>query len=156
MALTQPEFWAKGPSWSPDGTRLVITAFDAQADRQFVSVIGTDGSDPVPLFSNAASNPSWSPDGRYIAFQCVPQDLTASGVAICLGSVDGSEVHELTAPGEGAWDSMAAWSPDSSTVIFRRISGGVATIGQIQADGTGLMGFDLPHGVMGSPGNWVY
>lgn len=161
VALTQPEFLAMGPSWSPDGTRLVVTAFNAQAERFFVSVVDADGSDPVPLFSTAGVDSSWSPNGRYIAFQCdsQEQDLTAfppPGPRICLASADGSEVHELTAPDEGSWDSMAAWSPDSSTVIFRRILGGVAIIAQIQTDGTGLAAFNLPYGVMGAPGNWVY
>ena len=84
---------------------------------------------------------SWSPDGRYIAFQCdsQEQDLTAfppPGPRICLASVDGSEVHELTAPDVGSSDSMPAWSPDSSTVIFRRILSGVAIITQIQRSGS--------------------
>jgi uncharacterized protein YjbI with pentapeptide repeats len=155
VALTKPEFSAMGPSWSPDGTRLVVVAFNAQAERFFVSVMDADGSDPVPLFSTAGAEPSWSPDGRYIAFQCDPEDLTATGTRICLASADGSEVHELTAPDEGSWDSMAAWSPDSSTVIFRRIARGTALVSQIQTDGTGLKSFNLPHGVFGAPGNWV-
>ena len=69
---------AQQPSWSPDGTRVVVSASSDGADALFI--VRCDGtiekvlsdlstgtpSDPETI--EMPSNPSWSPDGTSIAF----------------------------------------------------------------------------------------
>jgi len=66
---------ASRPAWSPDGSRIALTATDRGLCPSGESEIWTtDGSDLVRLTHSCASNddssdPSWSPDGNAIAYR---------------------------------------------------------------------------------------
>jgi Tol biopolymer transport system component len=82
--------------------------------------MNADGSDPVRLTDNAASDdgPVWSPDGSKIAFT---SNRDGNG-EIYVMNADGSVQTDLTnAPSE---DVNADWSPDSSKLVFWSDRGG--------------------------------
>jgi TolB protein len=112
-----------GPSWSPDGTRLVFSRsgelFLINADGTGLISTGVDGEQPA-----------WSPDGSRIAYGSI------NGGADGLFVMDGSfSPRRLTTPIQA--DQMPRWSPDGLQLVFVRVEGGVSHLYKIGADGSG-------------------
>jgi Tol biopolymer transport system component len=112
----------EGPSWSPDGARLVFSRNGA------VSLINADGTGLVST-GVQGSYPAWSPDGARIAFESIN------------GGNDGIFVMDmtftptrLTTPIQS--DQMPRWSPDGQQLVFGRVEGGAFHIYKIRADGS--------------------
>ncbi|MDP3775167.1 MAG: hypothetical protein Q8Q85_12970 [Gemmatimonadales bacterium] len=136
---------AFGPSWSPDGTRLVVS----DGDRLWIWEVSTDAFAMVPGVSDAGF-PHWSPDGTRIAFAHYARDSvrTSACVFIFFGAPACYASHTTTttiapdvwvvAP-DGAGltrvglGEEAAWLPASNALLVRR--------------GTGLVLVDLSTGV---------
>ncbi len=136
---------AFGPSWSPDGTRLVVS----DGNALWIWEASTDALVMIPGLSDAGF-PHWSPDGARIAFAHYARDSvrTSACVFIFLGAracyashttyttvepdvwvvaPDGSGLTRV-GPGE-----EAAWMPSSNALLVRR--------------GTGLVLIDLTTGI---------
>lgn len=111
----------EGPSWSPDGTRIVFT-------RTFVlHVINADGTGLTPLPNeDFAVSPSWSPDGQRIAYQ-------SFDVGIRIRNADGTSPATVTST-PGGWPR---WSPDGRRLVFVSTISGRNQIYVINVDGTG-------------------
>ena len=113
-----------GPSWAPDGTRLIFTR---GATLYVVNADGT-GFAPSPI-EELAQNPSWSPDGR-IAYQALDGPGT-----IRIRNADGSNpVTVSSLPVQQGWPR---WSPDGRQLVFYRVLGGIIRLFVINDDGTG-------------------
>jgi TolB protein len=64
-AITPEDIMASGPSWSPDGTRIVFTRWLGWSNHLFF----IDGGNLRPVIPGRNDyDPAWSPDGRRIAF----------------------------------------------------------------------------------------
>ena len=99
-------------AWSPDGTRLVVSA-----DRgSNLYVVGSDGGGLHALTQNAGfaitQTPTWSPDGSQIAFVCE----AAANYDICLVDADGGNRRRLTNTHSIYRD--LAWSPDGKLIAY--------------------------------------
>ena len=148
-----PDF-ARGPSLSRDGTRIVF-----QSDRDFdidfteidpeIYVMNADGSNPVNLTNTdeaADGFPEWSPDGTRIAFE----SNRDGGFDIFVMNADGSDPMNLTRSTRDEFG--ASWSPDGSTLVFMRLAGnGMEDIYTMRTDGTGLTQLTNHPGVDGWP-----
>jgi Tol biopolymer transport system component len=112
----------EGPSWSPDGTRIVFTR------NLVLHVINTDGTALTALPNeDFAVGPSWSPDGQRIAYT----SLEASG-NIRIRNADGSNPVTVTStPGGGP-----RWSPDGRRLVFVSTIAGRDQIFVVNVDGT--------------------
>jgi TolB protein len=110
-----------GPSWSPDGKRIVFarlrTATDPRSGACCVTlgsalyVVNVDGGGLRRIAgSGRRFDPAWSPDGRWIAFTL--------GKRIWLEHPDGSGAHPLLR--DTADQSAATWSPDGRRIAFLR------------------------------------
>ena len=109
------------PSWSPDGTRLAVSAAALHDVRQLF-VMDADGSDVRELDTHASTGGvgqvAWSPDGRRIAFM----DWSRQRAHLMVINPDGTHLIDLGAVGDGIEDknvgTAIAWSPDSRSIAF--------------------------------------
>jgi Tol biopolymer transport system component len=98
------------PDWSPDGTKIAFVATET-SDTRDIFVVGLAVGAPVvrlPLEcgSNGASSPTWSPSGVFLGFNC--------DQSIAVAQANGKNLVPI---GSGL-DSMLAWSPDGTQIVF--------------------------------------
>ncbi len=120
VAGTQPpRKVAAGPrdlapnGWSPDGERIVATAFGGSTPTDVV-VVPAAGGDPSPLVAAEfnESNAALSPDGRWIAYQS--NETGRDEVYVTSFPVPGRKWQ--VSQGEG---TTPAWRGDSREVYYR-------------------------------------
>jgi Tol biopolymer transport system component len=100
------------PSFSPDGTKVVVSYrfgfFARAADLAILDL--TTGKIDVIVEGNCAKRPTWSPTGEWIAYMSDRE----SAPYIWLCRADGSEHHRL----EFKWAWTPRWGPDGDKVYF--------------------------------------
>lgn len=96
-----------GYSWSPDGSRIVVSRIDG------LFVVGArDHSVRQLTSSRTDASPLWSPDGESIAFS--------------RGSLENVSTYVIPAAGgsatrvDGSCGAEGAWSPDSRSLVCQR------------------------------------
>jgi putative hemolysin len=104
--LTRGETGSIAGPWSPDGQRIVYTAFGLTTSDIWVT--NADGSDPVNLTDTPDVDegfPAWSPDGTHIAYTT----RRDGNNEIYVMAADGSGATNLT--NDPADDQMPFWQP---------------------------------------------
>ncbi len=120
-SLTFPSLVAlSSPSWSPDGSRIVMSGVDVSG-RCDLYTVGRDGSGLRALTSDVYDDrdPDWSPDGRMIVFASDRCPGGAAG-AMNLYLLD-PEVSAEPVPLTSGFqeDAEPAFSPDGRLIAFR-------------------------------------
>jgi Tol biopolymer transport system component len=129
--LTEGDFTASDPQWSPDGSTIAFVMskggaqessfIDISDDRHTdVYIVSAKGGSLRQLTTNPGpdSNPRWSPDGKLIAYtSSVEQKSWAAKTDAMLISPDGGAPRNLTrdffeSANSGA--SSMAWAPDGN------------------------------------------
>jgi TolB protein len=95
-----------GPSWSPDGTKIIFASYRDAITNRDLYVMNADGSNPTRLTNDPEDEtwPSWSPDGTKIAF-------TRNG-QIYVMNADGSEQTNISG---GRFGIDPDWGPAVDT-----------------------------------------
>jgi Tol biopolymer transport system component len=101
------------PSFSPDGTKVVVSyrygIFNRDADLAILDL--TTGKLNIIVAGNSAKRPAWSPTGEWIAYQ---SDAEAAPY-IWLCRPDGADNHRL----EFRWALTPRWGPEGDIIYFR-------------------------------------
>jgi Tol biopolymer transport system component len=130
------------PVWSPDGSRLLITAHRPNLpDRP--ATMNPDGS-ILTLLGPAGVNldlwcRSWSPDGTKLLCGGSNQTGTLNGI-YTVRSSDGGDLTRLTASPNGYYDATPEYSPEGTRFAFVRATDDDKTGALFveNANGTGL------------------
>jgi Tol biopolymer transport system component len=120
-----------GPSWSPDGRRVVFTRQET-ATKWRLYVVDANGTGLKPLRSGprAAVNPSWSPSGGRIAFA---QQQRSGRWQIVSMRLDGGGRTRISSG--RASDSFPVWSPNGHRLAFVRQQGNANAVFTMEASG---------------------
>lgn len=147
---------ARGPAWSPDGSKIAYTSLSA---RGGVWVMSADGSGKRRVTSapGGADWVAWSPDGRQILFGSTAFSGADTLVVV---NTDGSGLkYVFTRSGSsGHAGYTPAWAPDGR-IFFGRGSGGLGEICSIDPGGRGatvVTATQIPASFSLSPdGKWL-
>ena len=117
-------------AWSPDGRRIVFSAYPEGTMNLYV--VNADGSGQRQLTNTTgfSDEAAWSPDGKYIAFTHGPADDLG---AIHIIKADGGDDRTLSLPGCAG----AAWAPDSKDLAFSCANDSKPRIYRMRLDGSG-------------------
>jgi TolB protein len=128
------------PSWSPDGTKILLTSDYNAYDIVFdIFMINVDGSNLNSLTGNIYNyidyfNPVWSPNGNKIALHIVH----TSGVdqyEVKLGTMnpDGNALTPIIS--NVAIGTNLSWSADGTRIAYTSLSTSGKDVSWVSADG---------------------
>ena len=124
------------PSWSPDGSRVLLLRQKASPFEQHVWVMNADDSGLRQVTSGGVeSDPSWSPDGHHFVY---------SDGGFFIANVDDPAETPKAVPGTTGNDQMPAWSPDGGLIAYSHYDSGLMArqLAVIRPDGTGFQPLD--------------
>lgn len=109
------------PTWSPDGKRIALAAFNWKEQRWSIYTIRSDGSG-VRLLTHGAygsgddGSPDWSPDGRWIVFERYTANPRRTIMAV---RPDGTGLHRIATVLTGPQCACPDWSPDATKIAYQ-------------------------------------
>jgi TolB protein len=152
--------------WSPDGTKLHITAMEYPGSRLRPAVVSADGTGFTLL--NATSNADlnlgcgdWTPDMSRLVLEGFPETghPELNGIYSVRAS-DGGDLSLVSRNPFGGYDVVPQVSPDGTRVVFLRTDPNrhlpghdVGALYVVGLDGTGLQRI-TPWGAAQSTGGW--
>ena len=120
-----PSIYISSPSFSPDGERIVFTAWQGWPQGSGLWTLKVDSTDPqLVIRDGEARYPRWSPDGTLVAY--------AARNSLHIISANGGDPHKLA---DGSM--QPSWSPDSQRLVFKGCDGPACGLYLMNIDGSG-------------------
>ena len=103
----------EGASWSPDGTKIVLSQGIQEGD---IWIASADGSDPIQLTKAKGGEwyPIWSPDGKMIAYEHLSMPKKGELYVIPASGGESKKILDISHDYRYAY----TWSPDSKKLTF--------------------------------------
>jgi serine/threonine protein kinase len=146
--VTEAQWGACQPDWSPDGSRLVYVS-PCERNKEYyrgsgLFIINADGTNPVslPVQGFGDYDPAWSPDGKKIVFTSI---MPIDRPQILVMDLETGEVQNLSH--EFNRDIQPGWFSDGSTIIFVSTREGPYQIWTMSPDGSNQMRYSLSGGL---------
>ncbi len=129
-ALTRDHALVTGPSWSPDGSKLLYTTYYKSGFPDIYMMDLHRGSkSPIANFKGTNTGARFSPDGRRIAMS-----LSGSGNSeIYVSNQIGRDLHRLTT--NRSLEASPSWSPDGRRLVYTSDVLGKPQLYEIAASG---------------------
>jgi|GEM_PF-2687352 Tol biopolymer transport system component len=117
----------RDPAWSPDGRRVVLSAYKAVGfpGRDILALdLATGGADGIIMSEATEASPAWSRDGAWILWTRVEHGLEQIYFTDSAFDVDRVQLSDAE-----SHDQHPVWSPDGARVAFvRKPPAGVARV----------------------------
>ena len=128
--LTADRALVTGPSWSPDGTKLLYTTYYKSGFPDIYMIDLSSGrKKPIATFKGTNSGGDFSPNGRSIAMS-----LSGPGNAeIFVADSNGKNTRRLTT--NKSLETSPTWSPDGRRLVFTSDARGKPQLYEIAANG---------------------
>jgi len=123
--------WTGGPSWSPDGTKIIFDGNhpdpnDPSTLRSYLTIIDLlTGEENIWYFSSSPTQPQWSPDGNEIAFSSYTVETVLTGGETtdiyywAIFTIDPDfTAYTRVKNSETPNARFPAWSPDGTEMVF--------------------------------------
>jgi Tol biopolymer transport system component len=141
-SVTRLTDFGYSPSWSPDGTEIVVSACaftaptDLYSDAPGMSVVNVNSRQTRALPINGrALQPSWSPAGARIAYWGL-RGQNSGQRDIWTVAADGSDSASAGVPvtSDPAVDWSPTWAPDGRYLYFSSTRGGTMNLWRVPID----------------------
>jgi WD40 repeat protein len=138
----------RSASWSPDGTRLVISSLSGQPG---LYVVDSDGTGRVRITDGPTdASPAWSPDGTRIMF--VRDNGLGTPFQLYVVQPDGGGLAQFPTP--GVKDCIyPQWAPDGTRLAFSGYDSAGGAVWVVNDDGSGLVRL-TPPSMVGFTPSW--
>jgi Tol biopolymer transport system component/PKD repeat protein len=122
------------PEWSPDGTQIVLVAWDLLAGNFDLALVDIDGGN-LRMLTNTADvyelYPSWAPDGKSIIYAEATDSLSEEIYRITVATKQRTRLTTNTAV-----DTQPAFSNDGTKIVFMSLRDGNSEIYTMNANGS--------------------
>jgi Tol biopolymer transport system component len=98
------------PTWSPDGTRVAYTQYDAEQEDWFIYLALLGSAEP-PRRVHQGESPAWGPSGLLAFTTCGEEN----DCGIYVFDPASWALHKLT---HSAQDRASGWSPSSDEIVY--------------------------------------
>jgi Tol biopolymer transport system component len=120
------------PSWSPDGSQIVVSGYDSGIHDLFIVDLATGKLRQLTNDKHAEMMPQWSPDGKTIAFATERGEGTDLDVLKFakwrIATYDMATGRIDVLPGQGGLNLNPMWAPDSKSLAFISDRTGTANV----------------------------
>ena len=138
-----------GASWSPDGSRMVVSVYLDGAS--LLGVLDLDMGLVSPTReSDLDSSPEWSPDGTGTVFVSRTDEAGAK-IPPEIYLIEPNGLGRTRLPHCAGRKSSPSWSPDGTRIIYASDGDGTDGIYVMNADGSGVILLTQGHGMISQP-----